>query len=439
MFDKLIFLLPALTMLVFIITIAYRGNTVQSCLLFILSMLPLMDLKVTQEAWGGFKTFDAVCFYSLVFLFKDFTTISLPKKNNFYLILFFLLIIIMLIGGLASEFPEKTYLNIIKAIPIFIFGRFFITESLKDPQFNSRAIKALKLSYLTCLAFLIVQVIVGLKFTFYPALATNTIDPVFKVIRYPGVFFDSQAHGQFLAMGCFLFLYIEEDASKQSRLISYFVFVLAFVAILLAGSRSSLGGLMVGMVVIFFLAAKQYRIYGTILVIIAIAVMTVITPKHGVFDRAENLSEDYLFRQSLWIEAFDISKKHPYLGIGSGNYKNYVMRHAQNQYLEIADGTLVYFDQPENGYLKIMVELGFIGFAIYALFVLVPLVKGFVFQIKDIYDKRITFFMASLVSFLVAFNTVFSIYDNRILIMVASMAILIIVYPHKDYNNELAD
>ena len=42
-------------------------------------------------------------------------------------------------------------------------------------------------------------------------------------------------------------------------------------------------------------------------------------------------------------------------------------------------------------------------------------------------------------SFLVAFNTVFSIYDNRILIMVASMAILIIVYPHKDYNNELAD
>ena len=89
MFDKLIFLLPALTMLVFIITIAYRGNTVQSCLLFILSMLPLMDLKVTQEAWGGFKTFDAVCFYSLVFLFKDFTTISLPKKNNFLLHLSF--------------------------------------------------------------------------------------------------------------------------------------------------------------------------------------------------------------------------------------------------------------------------------------------------------------------------------------------------------------
>lgn len=438
MFEKLIFLLPALTMLVFMITIAYRGNTVQSCLLFILSLLPLMDLKVTPEAFGGFKTFDVICFYSLIFLFKEFTTISLSNKNNFYLILFFFLMVIMLIGGLSSEFPQKTYINIVKALPIFIFGRFFITESLKDPQFFSRAIKALKLSYLICLAFLLVQVIVGLKFTFYPGLATNTIDPVFKVIRYPGVFFDSQAHGQFLAMGCFLFLYIEEEASRQSRLLSYLVFVLAIVAILFAGSRSAMGGIIIGMVVIFFLAAKQYRIYGTIIVIMAIAAIAVISPKNGVFDRAENLSEDYLFRQSIWVEAFDISKKHPYLGIGSGNYKNYVTRHAQNQYIEIEDGTLVYFDQPENGYLKIMVELGFIGFAIYLLFVLVPLFKGFIFQIRGIYDQRVTFFMAALVSFLVAFNTVFSIYDNRILIMVASLVVLIIVYPHKEYNNELA-
>jgi O-antigen ligase len=424
--------LPGLTLLLFIINIFYKGNTVQSCLLFILALLPLMDIKVTYEAYGGFKTFDIICFYCFIFLFKDFITINLESRNNFYFVLFVLFSIIILLGGLASEFPGKTYLSLLKTLPVFIFARFLMTECFKDESFFPRVIKALKTSYVIALVFMAIQVVVGLKFTFYPGLSPNTIDPVFHIIRYPGVFYDSQAHGQYLAMGSFLFLYVEKGSARKIYALNYLVFVLAVVAISLAGSRSAFGGFIAGLLLVFLMTAKQYRIYGIILMVGGFILLKAFSFHSGVFDRAENLSEDLLFRQQLWKEAFDISKKHPYLGIGANNYQNYVIRHSQDQYLEVEDGQLVYFDQPENGYLKIMVELGFIGFAIFALYLIVPLVRGASYAIKGIYDNRVAFFMAALVSWMVAFNTVYSIYDYRLLIMVATLIVLIVAYPLKE-------
>ena len=429
MLDKLIYILPGIALLLFALNIYFKGNTVQSCLLFVLTLLPLMDLKITNEALGGFKVFDAICIYSVVFLLKDFTTINRYNPNNFYFLLFVLFAIVVLLGGLASEFPSRAYLNFFKILPIFIFARFFLTECYKDPEFYLKAIKGLKVAYLTALSFLLIQWVVGLKFTYYPELSPNTVDPIFLITRYPGIFYDSQASGQYLALGSFLFLYIEKGAPRKTYIFNYLVFVVSIVGISLAGSRSAFGGFALGVVVVFFMAAKQYRIHGIIAAIAGYLIFTFVSVQTGVFDRAKNLSEDFLFRQSIWKEAFEISKKHPLLGIGSGNYQNYVIRHAQGQYLEVADGQLVYFDQPENGYLKIMSELGFIGFGIFVLYLIVPLIKGLVFYIKGIFDERVAFFMAALLSWAVAFNTVYSIYDYRILIMVVSMIIFIVCYP----------
>jgi O-antigen ligase len=432
--DKLIFILPGIALLLFALNIYFKGNTVQSCLLFVLTLLPLMDLKITKEAQGGFKVFDAICVYCIIFLLKDFVTINRHNPNNFYFLLFVLLAVIILLGGLASEFPNRTYLNLFKAMPIFIFARFFLSECYRDPGFHIKAIRALKVSYLTALSVLLIQLVVGLKFTFYPSLSPNTIDPVFQIVRYPGIFYDSQASGQFLAMGSFLFLYTEEGASRKAQWFSYLVFVVAIAGIALAGSRAAFGGFIIGLIIVFFMAAKQYRVYGIVAGVAGYLIFAFISVESGVFDRTKNLSEDLVFRQSIWKEAFEISKKHPLLGIGSGNYQNYVIRHAQGQYLEVADGQLVYFDQPENGYLKIMSELGFIGFGIFALYLLIPLAKGFINYIKGIYDQRVAFFMAALISWMVAFNTVYSIYDYRLLIMVVSMIVLIIAYPVTESN-----
>ncbi len=432
----MILLLPILTLLLFAFSVFYKGNTVQTSLLFVLSLLPLMDQKIVPEAYGGFKVFDAISFYSLIFLVKAFFKISLRSRNNYYFLLFVAFIIIFLFGGLASAYPNKTYLNVIKILPIFIFSRFFLTECYKDYSFHVKAIQAIKISYLLAVGFLLIQIVVGLKFTFYPSLHPNTIDPIFKIVRFPGVFYDSQAHGQFLAMGSFFFLFTKDDIFKKRPYLNYIIFIVIVIGITLAGSRAAFGGFAVGLVFVFFLAAQKYRIYGIVFGLLMAGVFMVVAPKSGVFDRAENLSEDYLFRQSIWKEAYEISKAHPYLGIGYGNYQSYVKKYAQNQYLEIEDGELVYFDQPENGYLKIMVELGFIGFTIFVLFLLTPIIKGFVRYLKNIYDSKIAYLMASLISFMVAFNTVYSIYDNRLLLMMTSLIILLIAYPTKEMQTE---
>ncbi len=440
MSDKLIFILPGIVLLAFFLNLVYKGNNVQSCLTFILVLLPFMDLKITKEEWGGFKIFDFISFFCFIFLFKEFITVSLKGRNIFYFFLFLFFCIIILIGGLASEFPQKSFLALIKTLPIFIIARFFITECQKDPSFHIKAIKALRIAYLIDLGFLVAQMIVGLRFTFYPGLATNTIDPVFHIVRYPGVFYDSQAHGQFLALGSFLFLFTEKNAPIKKTIFNYSIFALSIAGIALAGSRAAFGGFAIGLFIVLLMAGNKYRIYGSIVIVIGLAAYIVISPETGVFSRTKALSEDYLYRQSIWNEALDISKKHAYLGIGSGNYQKYIMRHVQDQYIEIQDGQLVYFDQPENGYLKILVELGYLGFAIFILFLLLPLFTGIILYFKNINYKQVVFFMASLLSWIVAFNTVYSIYDYRLLLMVVSMITLIITYPSpRFYEHELVE
>ena len=288
MFNQLIFILPVVTLILFCFNIFYKGNTVQSSLLFILTLLPLMDLKIVKEAYGGFRTFDAICVYSIIFLFKDFTTINLKNKNNFYFFLFILFSIINLLGGLYSEFPNRAYLNLVRIFPIFIFGRFFLTECYKYPTFHYKAIKALKISYITALSFLFLQVIFGLQFTFYPGLSPNTIDPIFKVLRFPGVFYDSQVSGQFLAMGSFLFLFNPDGQEKKTVMLNHLIFIFMIVGLILAGSRAALGGFILSLIVVFIMAGKKYRIYGIIFIVSGFLIYSVFSLNAGVFERTQN-------------------------------------------------------------------------------------------------------------------------------------------------------
>ncbi|WP_316790915.1 O-antigen ligase family protein [Pedobacter frigoris] len=436
MSENLIFILAALTLLMFVLNVFYNGNTVESCLIFILTCLPLMNLKITPEAMGGFKTFDFICFYGLIFLLKDFTTIQLKTRQNFYFVFFVILSIILVIGGLASEFPNRTFFSFIKFLSIFIFGRFLLISCYKDPSFHQRVIAALKASYLMALVFLGLQFIFGLGFTFYPKLGPNTIDPIFHMVRFPGIFYDSQAHGQYLAMGSFLFLYVEEGTKRNVRLLNYLVFILAVIGLNLAGSRAPIGGFVIGLFAILFILSGKYRLYGGIVIVLAITFYMVIAPTTGVFQRAENLSEDYLFRKNLWEEALVISQENSLLGIGSGNYQDHITRHNQDQYLEIEDGLFLYFDQPENGYLKILVEFGYIGFGVFALMLIIPLLKAIIGYFRNTFDRKVIFLMASLLSWAVAFSTVYSISDYRIMIVMAVMIILIISYPEKQTTAE---
>ncbi len=101
-------------------------------------------------------------------------------------------------------------------------------------------------------------------------------------------------------------------------------------------------------------------------------------------------------------EAYDIYKANSLLGIGIGNYKDYVSRYVQDQYLVLED-EIVFLDQPENGYLKILTEFGGSAFSLFLRLSLAQSVGGLRAWIKKQTDRRVLLFIAPVISWLVSF------------------------------------
>lgn len=421
--------LAAGTCLGFGIHYLYR-KSLEQCLLFILYGLPVMGLLATKTNWGGFKTFDVLSLGCLLLFPKDFIQ-GLSTSSKTTAMIFLIFVVSLLLGSLASEFPKASMLALLQVIPAFVYCRFVVLACAKDRTFYARMLRALQFSSLVLLLFIAVQLVVGLSFTFYPILNQNTFDPQNNTVRYPGFFHDSQANGQFLAMTGFLFLYAGHGEIRVAKRLLYVgLFLVCGGGVLLSGSRSALVGLVVGLVVLFLCSGWRKQTYGLVFALIAGSIFALASPNLSVLNRTASIDEDYKFRRSVWLEAIDIALDNPLLGIGIGNFQAYTAIHKQELYLEI-DDEIVYFDQPENGYLKILAETGFIGFVLFLFLVLAPIIKALLAFVRGRQDFNIVFILAAITSWLAAFNTVYSLFDSRITIMVATLLALLITHPTK--------
>lgn len=395
-----------------------------------------MNFYATKVSMGGFKVFDVVTFCALLYLLKYFLVENYINKKYFHLILFISLCIVAVIGSIISEHPNKSLIDVVKIIPIFIFCRFLMLECLQDSSFHYKIINVLKVAFSVATVFLIIQFVFGLKFTFYPTLNINTLDPFTGKIRYPGYFHDSQVQGQFFAVGSFLFLYVKQEAKRSIKLLNYFMFFMAVVAIYMCGSRSAFLGFGIGLFLSIIIIGKKYL--GQLLIaalLLSIAVFY-FQDKITVLNRSKDIGDDLKFRQTIWKEAYKIGTEHPFFGIGSGNYEEYTKKHNPNQYFELENNEIAYFDQPENGYLKILVEFGFIGLALFLLMSFTPLIHAFFNYITGKSSSGIILFISSAISFLVAFNSVYSLFDTRMLIVFGAIIVLLITYPKNQISGE---
>jgi len=77
-------------------------------------------------------------------------------------------------------------------------------ELASNPDLRNKLIRGFKLSFWIAATFIAMQILIGLKFTFYKDLNPNitTSDGT----RYPGFFADAQVNAQYLGMLSFLFL-----------------------------------------------------------------------------------------------------------------------------------------------------------------------------------------------------------------------------------------
>lgn len=417
---KLEHLLSLVTIFLFVIFIFLSKNPRRFYLLFTLYLIPVMDLVITSSEWGSLRVFDGISYIAFVILLKEFTYIK--KEHNIYYFLFCLFTIVLLFGSLTSSYVKNSLMAMLSVFPIFIYSKCIVNECIEDTEFEKKIVQCLQIVAVFSILFLALQMLIGLEFTFYSKLNRNTVE--LSDIRYPSFFHEPQKYGQFLAMLSFLFL-INNSKMESPQLKNYLLFGIVVIAIFQTGGRSALIGLSAGLVLLFFFFGLRYKIILIAFFIAGIIGFLKFSDSLMVFNRSESFKDDYLFRASLWNEAYDIYTDHPFLGIGIGNFHEFAIAFSDNYFIN-SDNDVIFFDQPESGYWMILTEIGTLGFIISFLFIIVPILSS----VKHYFNKNINFivflYIAPILSWLVSFVSVYSLYDKRILIVLITFICLLI-------------
>lgn len=424
-------ILAILALLLFLVIIAFSKNIRRAYLLISILTFPLIDIPVTPAALGSLRVFDIYSYITFLILFRDFVSVT-EGENKTYRTLFLTFIVFLVIGSFASEFISSSLLEILSVLPIFIFGKLLIDECRSNENFDKELIFFIKLVGLFSIAILFAQMYVGLDLTFYPSLNPNSSGP--DGYRYPSFFQDPQKYAQFLAMISFLFL-----INSQPREISYknlALFVLCVLALLFTGGRSALIGLAGGMLVLLLFLDTNAKIAVLGGLLVCSIPIIYFSDMFVTFNRLSDFDHDYEFRNSIWKEAFQIFTNHPFFGIGGGNYQRFIEYYSYDQYF-IYENEIEFFDQPENGYLKILVEYGISGFGIFIMFFLLPIAGGIKSFFKSETNSDNRFFIASIVSWAIAFNSVYSMSDRRIMVTLVCLLSLLIVSTSRPLQNEV--
>ena len=417
----LLIALAGITLLLFFAFFFKSKCTREAYLLFVVYFFPVMGLGVTSEAYGGLKVFDVLAYFSFIFFFKDFILIS--KQNRVYFYLFNMLMVILFAGSLHSEFVKHSLLSILSVLPIFIYSKLMLKELSLNPEIRTKLIRGFQLSFFIAVFFMLMQILIGMQFTFYPDLNPNINTS--EGNRYPGFLGDSQLNALFLGMTSFLFLANFKKIGKPN-LFNFTLFVFVIIVMFFSGGRSAFLGVCAGLVFLLLFYRWRLKYFISFFVILALIIIPFVKDSFILFQRLSGLDESFQFRSYIWKEAYEIYNNHKFLGIGVGNYKDYVERYSSDQYYVLEDNSILIMDQPENGYLKILTEAGLFGFIITILFIIIPVAKAFYMHFAVKKNYMVLLFIASILCWMVSFNSLYTLSDRRVVVLLTSLICFVI-------------
>lgn len=421
---RLGFILAGLCVLLFFASLAYYGNKRSTYLLFVAYFLAFADLWVTPSFLGNLSVFDFVTLVSAGLFFKDISSVT--RGNRFYVFAFVLFFFVMLFGSIASEFVSWSLIHIPPILTPFLYAALLMRELRENDMFLYRIISALKTSALIGVFFVLMQMLVGVGFTHYDSLNTNVLDT--SGTRYPGFFMDAQVNGVFMSMTGFLFL-INYTAPSKPLFKNYWQFALLAGAAVMAGSRSPLLGFAAGIVFLILFVGGRFRISFLIFAILAAVTVFLFSDNIVVFKRFGQVSDSLDFRASLWADAWRIYHKEYLLGIGVENYQQYITLHSQDQFLMLDNDEIAYLIQPENGYLKWLVEFGLFGTSLLFIMILSPMLRVIYNLINGHKIVLLFFFIAPVLAWFVSFTSLYTLYDKRIVLLLVTYLVILATYP----------
>ena len=394
----------------------------KSYLLFLLIFFPFIDLNITSDKFGSISVFHFISYFVFLFALEDFFYSS--RGRNVYHVLFSVLTGLLFIGSIISEFIGNSLIEFFKYLSIFIYAKLLIDECLNDSDFIKLVIKSLKFSCILSFVFLLIQIFVGTRFSFYPDLNPNTYMGLEdNVFRYPSYFQDPQKYGQYLSMLGFLFLMNRENKTTPGTL-NVVLFILVVLAILLTGGRAALLGLFAGVLIIILNKKSKVWIIAISFCLIGYFIISNFSSYFSLFNRAEDFNTSFLDRYEIWNEGLQIFFTKPLLGIGIGNHHDYIVNHSFSGYYLI-DNEIVYYGA-ESGYLQILIEFGILGFIFVFSLILMPVINA-IRSYKHSHNINIILLIASVISWMIAYITTNSLSDMRILVLVITLLSLLIV------------
>jgi len=385
---------------------------------YIILTLPLLIFSVIPEI-NSF-IFISTLFFLFFYERNDYYIFGLRK----YLVLVVLLMLSILIGFFVIEIRPtfSTFLHFLKLIPTFLFTSLLIKETSNDIDFFYKLIHCFRVLLITSFVFLLLQMLVGPNLVLTGVVRPNVL--LSNGVRYPSVLADPQHYSQFVSVLCFI-SFIKPN-EKKIGLRDLLMVIFCLIAIMSSGGRVGLMGLILGFSLIVFFSKGSYKILFLIAGFVIYMTALQFQDKFAIFKRGTDLDDAYEFRHAIWMEAIEIFKKFPFFGIGLDNYANYVFLHNPNQFW-MENNELLPYDVPENGNLKILTELGAIGFLIIYTLILYPMTSAFNLFLRK-KDFNLLFLFCSILSFTLSFNGTYTLMDQRVLVLILAVISCAISY-----------
>lgn len=384
---------------------------------YIIFAYPFLGIDLLPSILS-FNIFDFITLVYFIFFYSRHQTVNCTRSHYSYVWPLFL--ISLALGIFFSEdITRDTITSVIQLLTIYLFVSMLYRELMLDAFLKKEIVSGFRYLLSFSFIFLFLQYIIGPSFSFAKSENINVAGGA--AIRYPSFFQDPQKYAQFLAALSFVVLVNVQNVTKNQKLFSVLLSVFSICALLLSGGRAGLGGWFVGLILLISFSSNVYRI-RMILLLVTIALFAFFYQDNlSIFKRAD-LQDSYIFRQLIWLDALQIHQQHPWVGIGIGNYANYVSVHHPDQFW-IHNNEITFFDHPESGYLKLLVEFGRIGFVFFSMFLLLPLYNGFKAYNKSRQIEHI-FYLAAILSWMIGFYTVYSFGDIRIKVLIALIIVL---------------
>lgn len=230
---------------------------------------------------------------------------------------------------------------------------------------------------------------------------------------------------------CVVFIFLQYIRNKDKKLLylSFFVFVLSFIAILLVDYRYRFLTYGLGLF-LMWLYTKRYRTailktFGSLFIALFIAYIGISTFffKSTIIDRflLKNYYEDKISverRLVMYKQALDLFTRAPILGVGLGNYKDNVQivyslfgGRTYEPYYKVLQNVYAY---PHNWYLTVLAENGIVGFLV-LLYLLLTFVEIDIRLWRNLKgNEQILFSTLSSISWLYIFANFFTMMHNSL-------------------------